>query len=88
METKKLEYYVKKHNYLVISFLTLFMTIWLTTFYKSTIATLQIIGILSLVFLGWSLLHHYFDKSLKMEVMIEYLVTVGLVIVILFSFIS
>jgi len=88
METKKLEYYIKRHNYVGISFMALVVTIWLTTFRKSAISTLQIISLLSLCFLGWSLIHHYFDKSLKTEVVIEYLMTVGLVIVILLSFIQ
>lgn len=83
-----MEYYIRKHNYLAISAVALFVTFWLTTIYHSTFSTIQIIGVLSLMFLGWSLVHHFFDKSLKLEVMVEYLVTVGLVMVILLGFLQ
>lgn len=88
MESKKLAYYLRKHNYVVISSVALVVTFLLTSLPKATISTLQIVGLLSLIFLGWSLIHHFFDKSLKTEVVIEYLVTVGLVMVILLSFLQ
>ncbi|MDO8619233.1 MAG: hypothetical protein Q7R49_04805 [Candidatus Daviesbacteria bacterium] len=88
MESRKIDYYIRKHNYLVVSFVALIATIWLTLRPQGSIATLQILSLLSLGFLGWSLLHHFFDKSLKTEVIIEYLVTVGLVMVILLSFVQ
>lgn len=43
-------------------------------------------AILSLGFLGWSLIHHLLDKSLHSEVVIEYLLTVALVLIIMYSF--
>ncbi len=88
MENKQFSYYLRKHNFVSFSFVALFITIWLTTLPKSTISTIQIIWLLSLIFVGWSIIHHFLDKSLKMEVVIEYLVTVGLVMVILLSFLQ
>lgn len=85
---RKMTYYLKRHDYLLLSFVALFVTVWLTTFQKSALTTVQIIWFLSLTFVGWSLVHHFFDRSLKTEVMIEYLVTVGLVMVILLSFLQ
>lgn len=83
----KLKLYIRKHNFLLFSFLALFATFYLTSLPKSNLTTIQIISMLSLCFLGWSLVHHYFDKSLKLEVMMEYLLTIALVLVIIYSFI-
>ncbi len=81
MSERALKHFVKKHNYLAFSFLALFLSGVLLFSPKSPIISLQIAIILSSGFLGWSLIHHYYDKSLSMEIMVEYVLTIALVIV-------
>lgn len=86
MSQAKLKNYLQKHNFLIFSIVALIVSIYTTSFAKSTVTTIQIMSGLSLCFFGWALVHHYFDKSLKKEVMVEYLLTIALVLVIIYSF--
>lgn len=86
IEERKINYYVKKHNYLFFSFLALGVAIFLTILPRATFSLLEGLVFLSLSFLVWSIVHHYFDKSLHWEVMIEYLLIIALVLIIMYSF--
>lgn len=81
MNEKDLKYFIKRHNYLTFSFLALFLSSILLFLPKSPAVSLQIAIILSCGFLLWSLVHHYYDKSLSLEIMIEYILTIALVLV-------
>lgn len=52
--------------------------------HNSTIQ-LQIMSILSVIYLFWALVHHYLDKSLTVEIVVEYVLIASLVIVVLSS---
>ena len=45
----------------------------------------QILVMLSVLYLGWALLHHNLDKSLTLEIIIEYVLTALLAMVILYG---
>ena len=45
----------------------------------------QIFTILGITYLSGAFMHHFLDKSLTLEVMIEYLLTAALALVILYS---
>lgn len=45
----------------------------------------QILVILSLIYLSWALLHHTLDKSLTLEIVIEYVLTALLALIILYG---
>lgn len=80
MESRMVKRFVKKHNYLAFSFFALALTSVLLILPKSAILSLKISILISMGFLGWSLIHHYYDKSLSLEVMLEYILTIALVI--------
>lgn len=81
IEDKRIEKFIRKHNYLVFSFFALALVLVLLWTPQSAKLSAEISLILALGFLGWSLIHHYYDKSLNTEVMLEYLLTIGLVLV-------
>lgn len=45
----------------------------------------SIFSMLGIIYLSWAFLHHFLDKSLTLEVMIEYVLTAALALVILYS---
>lgn len=81
MRLQTVNSFARKHNYLIFSFFALLTCISLLFRPRSALASLQMLGLLSLGFVLWSLVHHYFDKSLSLEVMVEYILAIALVIV-------
>ncbi len=49
---------------------------------------LSVLVVLILGYLVWALLHHLHDKSLTLEVILEYILTAALVLVILLGYLS
>lgn len=81
IDSKTAEKFIRKHNYLAFSFLALVLTSVLLILPRSAALTLRITLFISMGFLGWSLIHHYYDKSLSMEIIVEYILTIALVLV-------
>lgn len=81
MTERDLKKIIKKHNYLAFSFLALFVSASLLFLPKSAVLSLEMALILSGLFFIWSIAHHYYDKSLSMEIMAEYILTIALLLV-------
>ena len=76
---------LKKHSVLVLFLITVFSLIAVFNFRSSPLIQFQILVTLSVCYLGWALLHHNLDKSLTLEVIIEYVLTALLAVVILYG---
>ncbi len=50
-----------------------------------TFVQFVILTILSVLYLSFALTHHFFDKSLSFEIMLEYVLTVLLALIILYG---
>lgn len=79
--TKKVEAFARRHNYLLFSLFALVMVFPVLFKPKSAVYSLQLLGALSLGFAIWSLIHHYFDKTITLEIAVEYILAIALVIV-------
>ncbi len=77
----KLEHFARRHNYLLFSAFALIMVMPILFRPKSALYSLQMLGIVSLGFIVWSLIHHYFDKTITLEIIIEYILAIALVII-------
>ena len=88
IKEQKINIYLKKHNYLLFSFLALGTVGFMASIPRATISTIQLLTFLSIGMLLWSIIHHFFDKTLHWEVMIEYLLIIALVLVIMYSFLA
>lgn len=81
IESQTFRAFIKKHNYLVFSFLALGLVSILLLMPKSAELTLKVTLVICVGFLGWSIAHHYHDKTLTLEIMAEYILTIALVLV-------
>lgn len=76
---------VHKHNFLITSAAALAVFIALFKLQGMPKAQYFALSILIVFYLFWAILYHYYDKSLKLEVMIEYILTALLALVILYG---
>lgn len=53
---------------------------------KQTNIQLWLIFVVALIYIGFSLIHHYIDKSLTIRTALEYILIAGLVLVIILSY--
>lgn len=74
-----------RFNLLIILFAAFFSILGLLKF--STIPQVQFLIVLSLIFfyLAWALMYHLLDKSLTLEVTLEYVLTALLAVVVLYG---
>jgi len=81
----KLTIKLHKHSVLVLAIAAVFTII--AVFRLQGLPLMQFVSLSTLVFfyLIWALIFHHFDKSLKLEVMIEYILTALLALVILYG---
>lgn len=80
---KIVRYNILSHTFLVISLVLIIASFF---FRGLNLFQLGIIFICVAIYLGSSILHHFFDKSLTWEVGFEYILIGLLVVVILFNF--
>ena len=78
---------LKLHRY---NFLIIFgpaLLVLITVLKTTTLPGVQFLLILSLIFfyLSWALVYHFIDKSLNLEVILEYILTALLSIVVLYG---
>lgn len=81
--------YLKK--YLKKTSLSIFFTLVLIGGFSlflhpdNSLVQLQILSFLSVTYLIWAVIHHYLDKSLTLEIVVEYFLIASLVVVVLSS---
>lgn len=76
---------INKHSVLILVVLSLIALIGVFRFGDNSRLQFQILTSLALIYLSWALLHHTIDKSLTLEVVIEYVLTALLAIIILYG---
>lgn len=76
---------LKKHSVVVLVLATGAAIFGVIRFQDMPLMQFQILVILSILYLGWALLHHNLDKSLTLEIIIEYVLTALLAMVILYG---
>lgn len=75
----------RKHNILVLIGAALVALVSILRLQGSPSVQFEVLALLVLFYLSWALLYHFLDKSLKLEVMIEYILTALLALVILYG---
>jgi len=76
----------KIHRHSVVLFLMITaLAIGGVFIFDSSRLQFQILTVLAITYLSWALLHHSLDKSLTLEIMIEYVLTALLTIIILYG---
>lgn len=80
--------FLKQQNYLLFSLVMLVLVILiLFRLQNFPLTQFRILIVLVLGYFGWALYHHYRDKSLTLEIIVEYVLTTLLVTVILLGLI-
>lgn len=80
--------FLKQQNYLLFSLVMLVLVILiLFRLQNFPLTQFRILIVLVLGYFGWALYHHYQDKSLTLEIIVEYVLTTLLVTVILLGLI-
>lgn len=74
-----------KHNWLIILSSAFMAFVATFKFHFLPQAEFTIFSLLVLFYLGWALTFHYFDKSLKLEIMLEYILTAALALIFLYG---
>lgn len=74
-----------KHGIFILFSLTILALFGVIKFYGLPLVQFQILIALSIVYLGWALIYHGFDKSLTLEVVVEYVLTALLAVIILYG---
>ncbi|OGE14408.1 hypothetical protein A3F00_03365 [Candidatus Daviesbacteria bacterium RIFCSPHIGHO2_12_FULL_37_11] len=74
-----------KHNFLIVIAAAFIALILVFKFQGIPIVQYTILTFLVAFYLLWATAFHHFDKSLKLEVMIEYILTALLALVILYG---
>lgn len=59
--------------------------IGLLKFKNNTTFQIELLGILIVFYLTWATAHHWIDKSLTLEIVLEYVLIVGLTFVVLYG---
>ena len=74
-----------KHNFLIIFIAALAGFISVFRLQGTPMLQFFVLVVLISFYLFWATLYHFFDKSLKLEIMIEYILTALLALVILYG---
>ncbi len=82
---KPLVLHIKKHSVVFLCLATGAALIGVLRFQNMPLVQFQILVALSILYLGWALTHHNLDKSLTLEIIIEYVLTALLAMVILYG---
>lgn len=78
---------IYKYNILVLIVAAAVATVAVIKFQFLPQIQFAIMTALVIFYLFWALLHHHFDKSLKLEIMIEYILTAALALVFFYGLI-
>lgn len=81
----KLVLKIHKHNFLIIGAAAVAALILVYRFQGSPAVQYLSLSILIAFYLFWAIIFHFYDKSLKLEVMVEYILTASLALVILYG---
>ena len=76
---------LQKYNFLLILAAAFFALVGILTFGQMYTVKLLIISILIILYLFWALLHHFLDKTLNLEIVLEYILTAALALVVLYG---
>lgn len=78
---------IRFHKYNLLVIIGLSAATLLAVLKFNNLAQIQFLLLLSLIFfyLSWALIYHFLDKSLTLEVMLEYILTSLLAIVVLYG---
>ena len=76
---------LRQYSILLLLVFTAVSVVVVLRYHNSPKVQFQIFVALAIAYLTWSLLHHSLDKSLTLEVVIEYVLTALLALVILYG---
>jgi hypothetical protein len=78
---------LRLHRYNFLLIIGSFLSAIFTVIKFSMLPQLQFLTVLTLIFfyLGWSLIYHLVDKSLNLEITLEYVLTALLAVVVLYG---
>jgi len=77
----KLTYFLQKHNVAFIIILAI-LSLWaVLKFQNIPQMQLIILTMLALFYLAWALAHHYLERNLTLEIIIEYILTALLALI-------
>ena len=74
-----------KHNFLIIAVAAFSAFILVFKLQGTPAIQYFVLALLICFYLAWAIIYHFFDKSLKLEIMIEYILTALLALVILYG---
>lgn len=75
----------KKHHYLLLIAVAIIAFLAVIRFQFYPQLQFLILSTLVCFYLIWALLNHHFNKSLKLEIMVEYFLTAGLALIFLYG---
>ncbi len=76
---------IQQNSILIFAIITLVALVGLLQFRSLPLAQFQTLVALAFFYLGWAIIHHYLDRTLNLEVAIEYVLIALLAIVILYG---
>lgn len=76
---------IQNNSIFIFLIITLAALVGVLQFRNIPLAQFQTLVVLSFLYLGWAIIHHYLDRTLNLEVTIEYMLTALLAIVILYG---
>lgn len=83
----KLRTKIYKHKLTILIVVALISAVAVIKFQFLPQIQFAVLSTLVLFYLCWALLYHHFDKSLKLEIMIEYILTAALALVFFYGLI-
>ena len=82
---KQLNVKVNTYGIFIFFILTFISLIFVIKFANAPRVQFQILTALAILYLSWAFFHHTLDKTLKLEIVIEYVLTALLAIIILYG---
>lgn len=76
---------LQKYNFLLIIAVASLALVGILRFSHLHLVKLLIISILIILYLFWALLRHFLDKTLNLEIILEYILTAALALVVLYG---